>query len=191
MRVKKLALAMSLIGGLALLATRAEAGFPAQFLEGTFNIANDPNDPNANNCFIESDFGFFEAGGTVQGTGTGGEIVSIQYFNLEPTSVSHNETKIGVNQTQWSVLNIRFNGVSATGSLQVEKCSVDGSYNSNNGKGSVSADCKGDDVFSALTANQLTSIQAAFNGNKSVKVKVNSDAQKASISIRCKGVNLD
>ena len=191
MRVKKLALAMCLFGGLALLATRAEAGFAAHYLEGTFDIANDPNDPNANNCFVESDFGFFEAGGTVQGVGTAGQVVSIEYSNLEPTSVSHNTTKINVKQTQWSLLNIRFDGVSATGDLAVEKCSVDGSYNSNNGKGNVSANCSGNDVFSALTANQLASVQAAFNGNKSVKVKVNTNAQKASISIKCKGLNMD
>jgi hypothetical protein len=184
MRAKKLAFAMTLIGGLALLAARAEAGFPARFLEGTFIIENDANDPNSNNCFVESDFGFFDAGGSVQGIGTAGQIVRIDYEAIEPTSVGHSETKISVKQGQWSTLNFFFDGVSATGQTQVEKCSINGSVNGNSSHGSVSTDCKGDDVFGALTANQVASVQAAFNGNKFVKVKVNTNG-KGSLSIKC------
>ena len=191
MRVNRFALAVTVCAGLALLAGRVQAGggFTSDLIEGTWFINNDPNDPNANNCFVSLgafEGTTFETGGIVQGLGTGSEVVTVRYDALQPTSASRNTKSGKVSEGTFSSLRLTF-GATVVGPVQVDKCSVSGSVNDSKSTGSVSADCKGTDVFSALTANQLASLQAAFNGNKDVKVKVNSDAQKASINIKCKG----
>lgn len=146
------------------------------------------NDPNDNTCEVGADGNEFQAFGAVNGSGTGGEAVRITYNTPQPTSATRSETKLTVKQSSFSLVDIRLHGVSATGGpIVVEKCSIDGSVDTKKLTGSVSANCKTDDLFTLLTANQIASILTAFNGNKDVKVKVNTDTLKGSISIKCSG----
>lgn len=184
MGAKKVVLAIAVCAGLALVGGRVEAG-SSPLLDGFFSWEADGNDPD-NRCFLNLDGTNFQNGGIVEGSGTGGEEVSIAYDGTQPTSTSRSETKGKIKQSSWSRLTFNFDDVTV-GPVQIEKCSVSYSVNTNSGKGSASADCKGDDIFALLSADQLASLQTAFQGDKNVKVKVNTNANKASIKIRCKG----
>jgi len=145
-------------------------------------------DPNDNTCEVGVNGAEFRASGGVSGVGTDGQLVRVVYDTPQPTHASRSNTKVSVKQSKYSTLNILFDGVSTTGGpVVVEKCSVRGSANTTRLTGSVSTKCKTDSLFSLLDPAEVASIQAAFDDNRQVKVKVNSDASKGSISIRCKG----
>ena len=157
-------------------------------LVNNFYFIESSNDPNNNTCEVGVSGGRFEAFGDVVGVGTAGQIVRISYDTPNPTSASRNDKQVTVKQNKFSTLQIRFDGVSATGGpVSVENCSVNGSANAVKLTGSVSANCSTDTLFALLTPNQIGSVLAAFNGNKKVKVKVNTNSLKGSISISCSG----
>jgi len=191
MRVNRIALAIAMCAGVALFAARAQAGTTSDLAEGFYDIADDPNNAALNNCFVGSDFGFFETGGTVTGAGTGGQAISIDYDTPQPTNVSHSSKKIAVKQSTFSTIRIIGGaggaGTFNTGFIPVTKCSVNGSVNVSKLTGSVGTDCNGSDLFSVLTADQAASVQTAFANNKRVKFKYNANNGKASLTIHCKG----
>ena len=168
------------------------AQIDSPLVDGFFFIAGgDPNDPNDNTCGVGVNGGVFAAYGDVSGVGTGTQVVKISYNTPQPTSTNRSGTKISVKQNKFSTLNILLDGVSATGGpVSVEKCSVTGSVNSSKLTGSVSTSCKTDTLFALLTPAQIASVQQAFTGNKNVKIKVNTNASKGSLSIKCKGAAL-
>lgn len=186
MRVFRFAMMISMSLGIALFASGVQAGDigdPSTLADGFYII--DSGDAN-NECEVGSDGTEFEAFGTVSGTGTAGQAVSVDYETPQPTNVSRNDDKISVKQNKFSRLTAHF-GVVTVGPLIVEKCSVSGSVDVSKLTGKVTAKCKTDTLFANLSANQVASLQTAFDGNKNVKVEVNSDATKGSISITCKG----
>jgi hypothetical protein len=68
------------------------------------------------------------------------------------------------------------------------KCSIQGTTNVAGKTGTVSVKCSDDNLFQDITADQVASMQAAFNGNKRVTIKASgSNAAKGSISIQIKG----
>jgi len=151
------------------------------FIESTTEPVN-------NTCEVGANGGKFEAAGDVRGVCTAGQAVRISYDTPQPTSASRSDKKVSVKQSKFSTLDVLFDGTSATGGpVIVEKCSVKGSANAVKLTGSVSVKCKTDSLFALLTANQIASIQTAFNGNKKVKFKVTGNASKASLSISCSG----
>ena len=190
MRVNRFTLAITVCAGLALLAGRAHAGFSTPFVDTTFFIANDANDPNANFCEVGANGPNFGVNGTVAGTAQA-VAVSVDYFTFQPTSASRSSNKVSVKQGTFSALTFHFDATAVTTSI--EKCSISGSVNRKKSpaQGSASVNCKGDNVFGVLTSNQVAQLQAAFDGNKNVKVKVNTNKGHASITIKCKGEAVD
>jgi hypothetical protein len=157
-------------------------------LINNFYSIESKNDPINNTCEVGVNGGEFEAFGDVKGDGTAGQAVRIHYNAPNPTSTSRSESKVSVKQSKFSTLEFFFDGESATGGpVVVEQCSINGSADGAKLSGSVSANCKTDNVFALLTANQVASIRTAFNGNKDVKVNVNTNTLKGSLQIRCSG----
>jgi len=153
-----------------------------------FFFIQSSNDQNNNTCSVGVSGEEFEAFGDVSGVGTDGQAVRISYDTPQPTKTSRSNKRISVKQSRFSTLNVFFDGMSATdGPVIVEKCSVNGSANTVKLMGSVSVKCNTESLFALLTENQIESIRTAFHGNKKVKVKVNSDASKASLSLSCSG----
>ena len=189
MRVIKIVAVSSFIAGLSLGASQAGAGTPSTLAEGFWNIAGTTTAPATNNiCTTGSDGGFFETFGLVEGSGTGGQIITLQYDTPQPTSVSRNDKKIAVKESSFSTLRAIGGAPAAfdTDDIVIEKCSVSGSVNTTKLTGSVSVSCSGTSLFGGVTADQAVSIQAAFNGAKNIKFKVNSNG-KWSLKITCKG----
>ena len=186
-----------LVAGLAAPAGAAP-GVVSSLIEGSWEINGQPTVQD-NNAFINitpaSLLGFdsfllgtaFVVHGTVRGVGTAGQVVTIDYGAAQPTTTSRDSTKATVRQSQFAVLNVSFDGVSATGKLIVQNCSVSGSVNTKTMTGSASLGCKGTDLFAVLNADQIASLQAAFNGRRDTKIKVNRNASKWSLSIACRG----
>ena len=150
-----------------------------------FWFIEDSKDPNGNACEVGVDGTDFEAFGQVTGTGlkTG---VDVTYDTLQPTSASRNDKSISVKQGSFSTLNVLFDGVTVSGNVAVQKCSVSGSVNTVKATGSTSVSCSGDSITDVLTANQIGIVQAALDGKPNVKFKVNSNG-KWSLKIKCKG----
>jgi hypothetical protein len=152
---------------------------------------NDSEDPNDNNCGVEAEGTDFSAFGDAVGTGTDGDFVLITYFTPLPSAGKANSNTASAKQDKFSELCFLIESDVVGRNLDVcqnpEKCSVSGSVNANKAKGDVNTHCKGDDIYSIATADQIASIQTAFNDNKRVKIKVKSDQLKGSIDIKCKG----
>ncbi len=152
--------------------------------DGSFFIESSA-DPNNNTCVVGADGTVFAVFGDVQGGTT--PVVVIHYDTPQPTSVSRNTKKISVKQNQFSTLDVLFDGVSVTGGPQpIQKCSVSGSVNTTKSTGKTKVSCSGKNLFGGLTANQAGTVQSAFNGNKNVKFKLNTNG-KWSLSIKCSG----
>ena len=84
---------------------RPSRGLSSGLAEGTFIITGTTTAPATNNtCAIGADGTDFFTFGTVQGVGTGGQVISIQYDAPEPTSVSRNTKKIAVKEGTFSQL---------------------------------------------------------------------------------------
>ena len=188
MRVNRFALAMT---ATLMFAGAAHAGTPSDLLQSSFFYAQDPNNEAANSCEINVGSDNFNVNGEVQGQ-NGKQLVRVLYSTEQPTSVSRSTNKASIKQSSFSELTFFFDATQV-GPVLVEKCKVSGSVNAKktNQPGNVSADCKGDDVFGVLTADQANSVQAAFASTKFVKVNINQSKGKGSITIKCKGDNLD
>ncbi len=174
-----------------LIANTINSGSVAQLdsplVDGFFFIGSS-EDPDDNTCGLGVSGGLTAAYGDVRGIGTGGEEVVISYNAPQPTSSSRNGSKISVAQKEFSTIDIRFGGVSATnGPVAVEKCSIKGSVDTSKLTGSVSTKCKSDTLSQFLSPEDVASIQTAFANNKNVKVKANSNSTIGSISIECRG----
>ena len=63
---------------------------------------------------------------------------------------------------------------------------MNGSVNVVKATGSVSVGCSGSSLFGALTADEASSVQAAFNKAKNIKFTAKSNG-KWSLKITCKG----
>ena len=194
MRVNRFAFAMTATLAFAWAGAASAGGVlggPSDLLEGTFFYAADPNDTAPNFCQVDVDFDQFNVNGEVRGL-NGAQVVRVLYTTTQPTSVSRSSNKASIKQSSWSQLTFFFDAVQV-GPVIIDKCKVSGSVNDKktNQPGSVSADCKGDDVFGVLSVGQADAVEAAFASTKFVKVNVNANKGKASITIKCKGDNLD
>ena len=132
--------------------------------------------------------GEFRVFGDITGVGTALQDVRIHYDAPQPTGTSRSSKFVSVKQNAFATIDVFFDDVSATGGpLIIEKCSVNGSVNAAQLTGSISVRCKLETLFALLTPGQIASIQTAFDGTKSVKVKVNKNATKGSLTINCSG----
>ena len=191
MRLRKFAVIASIAAGMAFVGSRAEAGsITIPILNLPYQITSS-NDPNTNTCFVDGVDREFDSGGSVTGTGTATDTVRVDYDTGRPTNTSRSSAKTNVKQSSFATLSVTItNSTSgnnvATGPIPIDKCSVSGSVNASKMTGSVSASCSGSNIFGTLTANQVTSIQAAFNGNKTVTFKGNGTG-KWSLKVKCSG----
>jgi hypothetical protein len=190
MRVMNFVLAAALCSGVALFAGSASASR----IDTTYGI-NDSDDPNNNFCQVQASGTSFQTFGDVTGIGTGGDAVEIEYSTNEPTSASANDNTAKVKQNNDSSICFFIDSTDVTRDLAVcsnpSKCDVAGSVNAKKLNGEANAHCGGDNIYAVMTPAQVASIQTAFNGNKRVKIKVNSDNLKGSIDIKCKGTAFD
>jgi hypothetical protein len=188
MRLVRNAIAASLCAGLALAGTaRAGGGNPR--VNGDI-IVEDDLDPD-NEAVVEANDTTFSVSGAVFGVGTAGDDVSISFDTPLPDSANANDKSAKVKQGKFSTLNFSIESDDAGRDLDLtinpEKCSVQGNANVNNGKGNVTVNCSGTNIYSGITADQEASITAAFQENKRVKFKVNNDGSKGSLKITIKG----
>ncbi len=188
MRVNRFALAISLCAGLAMFGGRAHAGIggaTSDLIDGDFSIISSQEPNTQTECLVGAEGSDFFVEGSATGM-DGAVVVVVSYFTPQPTSVTRKTQSLKVKQGTFSELEISFDG-GGVGPGLVEKCSVSGSVNTKKATGSITVDCKSDDIFGVLSAAQATSLQAAFASSKTVKVKLNSSKGKGSISIKCKG----
>jgi hypothetical protein len=191
MRINRIALAMTLCAA-AFLAGRAHAGgVVSDLLEGDFEIdGSDDDDPGNNLCEVFAIGNEFETSGTISGSGTAGQAVSVDYITPTPTSASRSPNKVSVKQATFSRLTFHF-GLATVGPTLVEKCSVSGAVSTKTDptpdQGSVSVSCSGTDVFALLSADQAASLLTAFQDSKTIKVTINGSSNKGSLKVKCKG----
>ena len=193
MRVMRVAFAISLSVGFVVSAANAWAQGNDR-IDTTFGI-NDSEDPNNNFCEVQASDQTFWTFGEVNGIGTDGDLVTIQYFTDLPSSAKANDKSASSSQSKFSELTFTIVsdviGRNLDTTQNPEKCKVNGSVNASKLTGEAHAHCSGNDIYSFATADQIASIQTAFNGNKRVKIKVKSDQLKGSIDIKCKGDAFD
>jgi hypothetical protein len=186
MRLPKSVLAAALCGGLFLAASDASA----QRLDGVFVVLGD-NEPQEDVAFVSLLGTEFVVDGRLEGVGTDGDDVEIDYFTDTPTRIDVDDEQGRVQQNRFSTLQILIDSDVPERNLNLlirpEKCSIDAKVNVPKAKGSVTVSCSGDDIFAGVSASQLASIQAAFANAKNVKIKVNSDGSKGSLVIKLKG----
>ena len=186
MRLVRGTLASSLGVGLALSAGVAPAGTPANSrIDGDFTVQESqyPGDV----AVVEIDGKLHDVSGFVSGAGTNGDVVVIRFFTPAPNDLSANDKQGSVGQSRYSQLLFSISSPERNLDLTVkpEKCSIKGTTNVVSHKGSVNLKCSGEDLFQAITADQLASMKAAFLDDKRVKIKGN--PAKGSISIHIKG----
>lgn len=191
MRVIKIVAVSSFIAGLSLGASHAVAGTSSTLADGGFGITGTTSAPaTSNTCAVIGAGSEFFVDGTIQGAGTGGQVITVSFDTPQPTSVSRNDNKIAVKENNWSTLQAIGGaggaGAFNSGTLVIQKCDVNGSVNVKKSSGNVSVGCSGTSAFAGLTADQVASVQAAFNKAKNIKFKVNSSG-KWSLSIKCNG----
>jgi hypothetical protein len=133
----------------------------------------------------------FAVQGAVEGIGTDGDEVTIVFVTPLPTNVNADDQQGRVRQSRFSSLIITIDSSVPERNLELtinpEKCAIDGKVNVPKDEGQVSIDCSGTNIYSEISASEEASIQAAFQGTKKVKFKVNSDGSKGSLQIRLKG----
>ena len=154
-------------------------------VDNTFAIASS-KDPSNNICEVGAVGAAFTVSGDIFGVGTASQAVRISYNAPRPTSASRSSSKVSVKQGSFSTLRVTLDAENITGDVPIEKCSVTGSVTTSKMTGSVSTNCSGSNLFGGLTANQAASVQAAFNGSKTVTFKVNNTG-KWSLKIKCSG----
>jgi len=191
MRAIRLGVAAWFIGGLGLSAVPAHADV-STLIEGVWEIFGQPS-VDDNVCFIDlnphvvSGATTVQVDGTVSGVGTAGQIVRIAYNTPQATSMSRDSAKAAIKQSRFATLNVSFDGLSATGDVIVQDCSINGSVNTRMMTGSTSVKCKGPNLLAILNAGQILSLQTAFSGRRDTNLKVSRDASKWSLSIKCNG----
>jgi hypothetical protein len=160
---------------------------PSTLVDDLFLIASSI-DPVNNTGAVGVSGGEFVAYGDVIGVGTANQVVRIHYDAPQPTATSRSEKSVSVSQHSFATINVFFDGVSATsGPLLIEKCAVNGSANIAKLTGTVKLRCRLDSLLAILTPSQITSLQLAFDGNQSVKVKVSSDSTTGTVWVTCSG----
>jgi hypothetical protein len=146
------------------------------------------NDPIHNTAKVGVAGGEFATSGDVDGVGTSGQLVRIHYNAPQPTSASRGDNVVSVVQRRFTTINVFFDDVSATGGpMIVEKSWVKGFANVAKLQGSTSENCELDTVLALLTPDQIASLEAAFAGNSDVRVKINGQSTKGSLTIKCNG----
>ena len=185
MRAIRLAVAFSLTAGVALAAGSASA----QRIDGDFALADDVAPAGTNTATIEIDGKVFGVDGQVNGIGTQGDQCAIVYNTDEPTSASANNKNGKVAQSSFTDIGFVILPVTSpralnTGLVSTEKCKVSSSVDPAAGKGKVSVNCKGANVFANFTADQVNSFIAAFQTRKDVKIKVNQTGSEGSVAIK-------
>ena len=179
----------SSLGVVLALSGVARAGAPAgSRIDGDFVVQD--NQYPGDIAVVEIDGIIHDVSGFVSGSGTEGDAVVISFVTPLPNSLSATDKKGSVKQSKFSQLLFAITSPERNLNLTVtpEKCSVAGKTNPTSQKGSVSVKCSADDLFQDITADQLASIQAAFLGDKRVKIKVGgSNTAKGSLSIQIKG----
>lgn len=167
----------------------ALAGAPADSrIDGDF-VVQDSRYP-GDIAVVEIDGDIHDVSGFVSGDGTDGDAVVVSFFTPLPNNLSANDKKGSVKQSKYSQLLFSITSPDRNLDLTVEprKCSVEGTTNVASQKGTVNVKCSDENLFQEITADQLASINAAFNGDKRVKIKVSgSNGAKGSISIQIKG----
>ena len=189
MRLLRGALASSLGVGLALSAGVALAGAPAgSRINGDFVVQDDeyPGDI----AVVEIDSTISDVQGFISGSGTEGDAVVVSFFTPNPNSLSANDQQGSVKQSRYGELLFSISSPARNLVLTVapEKCSISGTTNVASQTGSVNVKCSGENLYQEITADQVASMQAAFLGNKRVKIHVSgNNAAEGSISILIKG----
>jgi hypothetical protein len=189
MRVSVFAMATSLVAGMVLIGSRAEAD-AIPILDNYYYIQSS-TDPNTDACNVVASGVTFDTNGEVVGTGTGTDFIAVLYDTQRPTSVSRTSAKINIKQSSFSTLSVQITASTSgnnfvTGVVAVEKCAVSGSVNGTKMTGSVTASCSGSGLFGGLTASQAASMQAAFNSSKTASFKADSSG-KWTLKIKCSG----
>jgi hypothetical protein len=160
---------------------------PSTLVDDLFLISSS-SDPVNNTGAVGVSGGEFVAYGDVIGVGTAGQVVKIHYDAPQPTGTARSEKSVSVNQHTFATINVFFDGVSATGGpLITEKCAVNGSANVVKLTGTVKLRSRLDSLLAILTPSQIASLQTAFDGNPSVKVKISSDFTKGTVWVTCSG----
>lgn len=196
MRLIRFAVAASLSLGSSGYAGTALAGSSNPRLDGEFSV-EDPHDPiDHNNAFIEIAGSNVFARGEVEshnGTMTNGvpDTVFIEWQTDKPNHIKVGEFSAHIHQHNFSQLRVVINSDTParnldTGPVNPEKCEIDANIDVKDSQGNIHSTCTVTDVFSGLTADQVASILAAFDGNKHVVVKVNGKG-KATLKIKTFG----
>jgi hypothetical protein len=151
----------------------------------------DGDEPGIGGAVIGLNGTAFIVQGSVEGEGTDGDSVQIEFVTLLPTNANADDEQGRVRQSRSSSVIFIINSAVPERDLELtvnpEKCAIDAKVNVPKDEGQASVDCSGTDIYSEMTASQEASIQAAFQGTKKVKFKVNSDGSKGSLQIRLKG----
>jgi hypothetical protein len=185
MRSVGVALASSLGVGLALSCGLALGG---SRINGDFVVQDNkyPGDI----AVVEIDGTIHDVSGFVSGSGTDGDAVVVSFFTPAPNKLSANDETGSVKQSKYSQLLFSISSPQRNLDLTVtpEKCSISGTTNVTNHKGSVNVKCSGENLYLGITADQLASIQATFLDDKRVEIKVGgNNTANGSISIHIKG----
>lgn len=165
-------------------------------LEGEYSV-EDPHDPiDHNNAFIDIAGSNIMARGEVEshnGTLTGDvpDTVFIEWQTDKPNHIKVGNFSAHVHQHKFSQLRFVINSNTParnldTGPVNPEKCEIDANIDVKDSQGNIHSACTVTDVFSALTADQLASLMAAFNNSKHIIIKVNSKG-KATLKIKTFG----
>lgn len=196
MRIVRIAVAFSLSMGLCGYAGSALAGGDNPRLEGYFSV-DDPHDAiDHNTAFIDVAGADIFARGEVEshlGTATDGvpDTVFIEWRTDAPNHINIGNFSAHVHQHKYSELRVVISSDTPernldTGPTYPEKCEVDANIDVRDSQGNIHSACTVTDIFSELTADQVASILAAFNGSEHVKIKVNNNG-KATLKIKTFG----
>jgi hypothetical protein len=163
---------------------------PLGRINGEF-FFEDGDEPDLGGALIEVNDTTFQVDGSVFGSGTDGDGVALRFVTELPTKANADSKQGRVRQSHFSTLIFLINSEVEERNLELEispeKCAIDGKVDLSKGEGQVTVRCSGTNIYSEISASQEASIQAAFQGTKKVKFKVNSDGSKGSLDIRLKG----
>lgn len=183
MRAIRLAVAFSLTAGVAL------AGTTSTRINGEFALADDVAPAGTNTATVEIDGRDFGVDGQVNGIGTQGDQCIIVYNTDDPTQANANDKNGKVAQGSFTEIGFVILPVTSpralnTGLISTEKCKANASVDPSKGKGKVSVNCKGQNVFANFTADQVNSFIAAFQTRKDVKINVNQTGSEGTVAIK-------
>jgi hypothetical protein len=182
-------LAACLCAGFTAAAPPAHAGAGNPRLDGSF-VIEDGNQVDL--AVFEVDGTSFDVLGSVVGLGTNGDEVEISFFTPQPSSVSATDRKAAVRQKRFSRLVITIESEIPERDLDLtlnpEQCDVNAKLKADVGTGSVTVSCSADNLYVAISPEELESIQTAFESDTRVKIEVSrGNPDKGSIRIRLEG----